>query len=991
MQLATPSSRTLWRFTVAFCAVAGLGVAGGLPLFAQNVPGDLEIVGTAGGLRPDAPYAVVRIGADGDGSYMRFPSADVAADAEESSSFTVSNADLELLWQTIEQSNFFGLDESHAADGIVDRTFAQLIITANGTTHRVQTRDLAVAGFDDIISAINEVTPGDDDLIYDTSEPAPFTPLDICELPRKSGAPEPLSKPPLTSQRKMDGGTALPGPRERLPSTIASSSSLNRMVSGSNGAQNGAAHPGTVIAHRISLQEAVDRGIVKLEAKGGTISGDGVSIDIDNSSNQTSDRLELTLYLEFWGPLATPAVAAAVASAIESVWGGKMTSGGQTLHVNVVTRVSSGATAPPGTAGYHQIKMVPENSEISHVNGDFDVNMGAGGGVWETSSPITQDLIKLYAHEAGHLFGLDDQYEEYTKLPDGNWLHHGDDMIFTPDELADLVAPFRPDLTHEQILQKLNDGRQRMTHPKDNHGDDLMATGNGSPRQSDIDALAAQAGVIVEVRPGDILVNGQGEQNYVITRSEDVFVPANDSVTLGGLYVACIDVSKSIPKEGTVFDVAPSLSQWNGIEAAGHMQKVVDYINENAFFCPGASSDEQSAIWRLSDNSFGLFGYEPIEQFLLAAGVDIGDRPMDFPKMSDPNPDDSITTNRLPAELFVPRIATPSGSLLNATTTVQLSGTVDAPAGALQSASFTWTFEEPASSNASLTNTQGAETSFTTDARGTYRVMMNAHVTDANGSMFEREPGRRFAFVDEATETFEAGSLRLGRPFYWETSGEHPWIVTDREVSTGAFSAASADIEDGASTVLQVTFDQVSAAPLSFSYRVSSESGFDYLRFAIDGDSVSAWSGNTGWDVFSIELAAGTHTATWTYRKDGSLSVGADRAWVDDVFFPVGAVFTAIEEPDAEAVLPSIVQLAQNYPNPFNPSTTISYSLPDQERVTLQVFDALGRRVATLVEAAQSPGAYEVRFDARDLPSGTYYYELRAGGRIERRSMVLMR
>src|SRR5690606_20805496 len=142
MQLATPSSRTLWRFTVAFCAVAGLGVAGGLPLFAQNVPGELEIVGTAGGLRPDAPYAAARIGAGGDGSYMRFPAAGVAAEAAESGSFTVSDADLELRWQTSEQSKFFGLDESRAADGIVERTCAQLIITASGTTHRVQTRDL---------------------------------------------------------------------------------------------------------------------------------------------------------------------------------------------------------------------------------------------------------------------------------------------------------------------------------------------------------------------------------------------------------------------------------------------------------------------------------------------------------------------------------------------------------------------------------------------------------------------------------------------------------------------------------------------------------------------------------------------------------------------------------------------------------------------------------------------------------------------------------
>ena len=66
----------------------------------------------------------------------------------------------------------------------------------------------------------------------------------------------------------------------------------------------------------------------------------------------------------------------------------------------------------------------------------------------------------------------------------------------------------------------------------------------------------------------------------------------------------------------------------------------------------------------------------------------------------------------------------------------------------------------------------------------------------------------------------------------------------------------------------------------------------------------------------------------------------------------------------------------QNYPNPFNPTTTIVYTLPKQQHVTLKVYDLMGREMVTLVDEAQDAGRYDIIFDATQLPSGTYFYRL---------------
>jgi hypothetical protein len=86
---------------------------------------------------------------------------------------------------------------------------------------------------------------------------------------------------------------------------------------------------------------------------------------------------------------------------------------------------------------------------------------------------------------------------------------------------------------------------------------------------------------------------------------------------------------------------------------------------------------------------------------------------------------------------------------------------------------------------------------------------------------------------------------------------------------------------------------------------------------------------------------------------------------------------------------PGTFALAQNYPNPFNPTTSIMFQIQSSELVTLRVYDALGREVATLVNREMGPGSYNATLDASNFASGIYYYRLTAGGFVDTKRMTL--
>jgi len=127
-----------------------------------------------------------------------------------------------------------------------------------------------------------------------------------------------------------------------------------------------------------------------------------------------------------------------------------------------------------------------------------------------------------------------------------------------------------------------------------------------------------------------------------------------------------------------------------------------------------------------------------------------------------------------------------------------------------------------------------------------------------------------------------------------------------------------------------------------------------------------------------------------SYPQDTSTWKG--NLWFDNLiikgeWWPSGLA-TKVEQTSSIA---KSYQLYQNYPNPFNPATVIEYDLPKQSKVTITVYDLLGREVATLLDERQSAGSYKVTFDGSKLASGFYVVRMIAGSYTKSQKMLLMK
>lgn len=145
--------------------------------------------------------------------------------------------------------------------------------------------------------------------------------------------------------------------------------------------------------------------------------------------------------------------------------------------------------------------------------------------------------------------------------------------------------------------------------------------------------------------------------------------------------------------------------------------------------------------------------------------------------------------------------------------------------------------------------------------------------------------------------------------------------------------------------------------------------------------------GGTTYVGFVVAATNQTTSASATF-SNFDLSQGSEAGIVDPTFAAVR------EEPgrtDVADGLPDSPMLTHNYPNPFNPVTKIGFFVPASQHVRLGVFNVLGELVRELVNTRMEAGMHEAIFDARNLPSGVYFYRLETDSYAEIRKMTLLK
>jgi hypothetical protein len=203
-------------------------------------------------------------------------------------------------------------------------------------------------------------------------------------------------------------------------------------------------------------------------------------------------------------------------------------------------------------------------------------------------------------------------------------------------------------------------------------------------------------------------------------------------------------------------------------------------------------------------------------------------------------------------------------------------------------------------------------------------------------------------------------------------------IISDSEDNTITLFAAEGEIESDLYALPPILpsgiFDvRYSSNKLAENLNNSQEILINSAKFPVtikaEGTSLRIREGNNG-QIIDLELISGQELII-----------------TNDLVTAIEVTKVSIEDGN----LPSEYELQQNYPNPFNPSTTFKYSIAKQSSVLIRIYDLIGNEIETLVNEEKPVGTYELTWNANNLPSGVYFYQLQAGDFVETKKMILMK
>jgi len=214
-----------------------------------------------------------------------------------------------------------------------------------------------------------------------------------------------------------------------------------------------------------------------------------------------------------------------------------------------------------------------------------------------------------------------------------------------------------------------------------------------------------------------------------------------------------------------------------------------------------------------------------------------------------------------------------------------------------------------------------------------YRLVVQDLSAEHNVSMNPTTGFNNFLITDRIS--FEQNQFSHN----WNFEGTADWFVTDFDSQDGSFSMRAGEIPHSSSTSISISFDNEVPGTVSFYKKVSSEMGYDYLRFYIDNINNGEWSGTTSWSQQIFSVTAGSHTLKWEYIKDSNATGGSDTAWIDNITFPGDSSIGTNE---------ILVENVNVYPNPANDSVFINFGINHNEKVAITIFSMTGKLVSSI-------------------------------------------
>jgi glucuronoarabinoxylan endo-1,4-beta-xylanase len=190
-------------------------------------------------------------------------------------------------------------------------------------------------------------------------------------------------------------------------------------------------------------------------------------------------------------------------------------------------------------------------------------------------------------------------------------------------------------------------------------------------------------------------------------------------------------------------------------------------------------------------------------------------------------------------------------------------------------------------------------------------------------------------------------------------------------------------------------WNRVTATDDADSLRISAFINPDGNKLTVVVINIGSQTQSMSFDIQDFSVDNGKVIRTSETESGSAISNSYDGKSAMD--FPTRSITTLsfsgalVTNVDNKPLTPIEFSLSQNYPNPFNPSTTIDYSLAKESFVQLKIFDVLGREIRTLVKERIATGKYTIQFDATNLNSGIYFYQITAGDFIQSKKMILVK